>query len=158
MDQVTQALEGYDTQRAGKLLSAFVDDLSNWYVRRSRRRFWQGDKAALRTLHEVIETVTRLMAPLTPFITERVWQDLVVPVTPDAPESVHLSSWPKADPAAIDPSLSTQMALVRRLVELGRATRAESGVKTRQPLSRALVAAAGFESLSPNCTPRSPRS
>ncbi|MFF8712382.1 isoleucine--tRNA ligase [Streptomyces sp. NPDC015184] len=149
VDQVTQALEGYDTQRAGKLLSAFVDDLSNWYVRRSRRRFWQGDKAALRTLHEVVETVTRLMAPLTPFITERVWQDLVVPVTPDAPESVHLSTWPKADPAAIDPALSTQMALVRRLVELGRATRAESGVKTRQPLSRALVAVAGFETLSP---------
>ncbi|MFD4858599.1 isoleucine--tRNA ligase [Streptomyces atratus] len=149
VDQVTQALEGYDTQRAGKLLSAFVDDLSNWYVRRSRRRFWQGDKAALRTLHEVIETVTRLMAPLTPFITERVWQDLVAPVTPDAPESVHLSAWPKADLAVIDPTLSTRMALVRRLVELGRATRAESGVKTRQPLSRALVAAAGFESLSP---------
>ncbi|MEU6013419.1 isoleucine--tRNA ligase [Streptomyces sp. NPDC047515] len=149
VDQVTQALEGYDTQRAGKLLSAFVDDLSNWYVRRSRRRFWQGDKAALRTLHEVIETVTKLMAPLTPFITERVWQDLVAPVAPDAPESVHLSAWPKADFGAIDPALSTQMALVRRLVELGRATRAESGVKTRQPLSRALVAASGFESLSP---------
>ncbi|MER7399350.1 isoleucine--tRNA ligase [Streptomyces sp. NPDC000151] len=145
---VTEALEAYDTQRAGKLLSAFVDDLSNWYVRRSRRRFWQGDKAALRTLHEVIETVTRLMAPLTPFITERVWQDLVVPVSPDAPDSVHLSSWPVADASAIDPTLSAQMVLVRRLVELGRATRAESGVKTRQPLSRALVAAAGFETLS----------
>ena len=92
VDQTTQAMEAYDTQRAGKLLSAFVDDLSNWYVRRSRRRFWQGDKAALRTLHEVVETVTRLMAPLTPFITERVWQDLVVPVTVDAPESVHLST------------------------------------------------------------------
>ncbi|MGQ4413625.1 DUF5915 domain-containing protein, partial [[Kitasatospora] papulosa] len=149
VDEVTKALEAYDTQRAGKLLSAFVDDLSNWYVRRSRRRFWQGDKAALRTLHEVVETVTRLMAPLTPFITERVWQDLIVPVAPDAPESVHLSSWPTADPASIDPSLSSQMALVRRLVELGRATRAESGVKTRQPLSRALVAASGFESLTP---------
>ncbi|MGP3921660.1 isoleucine--tRNA ligase [Streptomyces sp. 8N616] len=146
-DQVTQALESYDTQRAGKLLSAFVDDLSNWYVRRSRRRFWQGDASALRTLHEVIETVTRLMAPVVPFITERVWQDLVVPVTPDAPESVHLSTWPVADTALIDPQLSQQMVLVRRLVELGRATRAESGVKTRQPLSRALVAAAGFESL-----------
>ncbi|MFI1399125.1 isoleucine--tRNA ligase [Streptomyces sp. NPDC020681] len=149
VDQVTSALESYDTQRAGKLLSSFVDDLSNWYVRRSRRRFWQGDASALRTLHEVVETVTRLMAPLTPFITERVWQDLVVPVTPDAPESVHLSSWPEPDLSAIDPALSTQMALVRRLVELGRATRAESGVKTRQPLSRALVAVAGFETLSP---------
>ncbi|MFF7200945.1 isoleucine--tRNA ligase [Streptomyces sp. NPDC008141] len=149
VDQTTQAMESYDTQRAGKLLSSFVDDLSNWYVRRSRRRFWQGDKAALRTLHDVVETVTRLMAPLTPFITERVWQDLVVPVTVDAPESVHLSTWPEADLDAIDPVLSQQMALVRRLVELGRATRAESGVKTRQPLSRALVAATGFESLSP---------
>ncbi|MFE7665734.1 isoleucine--tRNA ligase [Streptomyces celluloflavus] len=148
VDQVTRSLEAYDTQRAGKLLSAFVDDLSNWYVRRSRRRFWQGDAAALRTLHEVIETVTRLMAPLTPFITERVWQDLVVPVTPDAPDSVHLSSWPVADPERTDATLSTQMLLVRRLVELGRAARAESGVKTRQPLSRALVAAAGFTELS----------
>lgn len=144
---VTDALESYDTQRAGKLLSSFVDDLSNWYVRRSRRRFWQGDKAALRTLHDVVETVTRLMAPLVPFITERVWQDLVVPVTPGAPESVHLASWPTVDEALIDPVLSDRMALVRRLVELGRATRAESGVKTRQPLSRALVAASGFEAL-----------
>ncbi|MEV6649751.1 isoleucine--tRNA ligase [Streptomyces sp. NPDC051219] len=148
-DQVTQSMEAYDTQRAGKLLSAFVDDLSNWYVRRSRRRFWQGDAAALRTLHEVIETVTLLMAPLTPFITERVWQDMIASVTPDAPESVHLSGWPEADLSSIDPTLSQQMLLVRRLVELGRATRAESGVKTRQPLSRALVAAGGFESLSP---------
>ncbi|MFD6334517.1 isoleucine--tRNA ligase [Streptomyces niveus] len=150
VDQSTKAMDAYDTQRIGKLLSAFVDDLSNWYVRRSRRRFWQGDKAALRTLHEVVETVTRLMAPLTPFITERVWQDMVVPVTPDAPESVHLSSWPEPDLSAIDPALSRQMTLVRRLVELGRATRAESGVKTRQPLSRALVAASGFETLSPD--------
>ncbi|MEV6130155.1 isoleucine--tRNA ligase [Streptomyces violaceusniger] len=146
-EQVTEALEAYDTQRAGKLLSAFVDDLSNWYVRRSRRRFWQGDAAALRTLHDVIETVTRLMAPLVPFITERVWQDLVVPVIPGAPASVHLTTWPEPDRSMIDPALSVQMALVRRLVELGRATRAESGVKTRQPLSRALVAAAGFETL-----------
>ncbi|WKX69822.1 isoleucine--tRNA ligase [Streptomyces sp. XD-27] len=149
VDQVTKAMEAYDTQRAGKLLSAFVDDLSNWYVRRSRRRFWQGDAAALRTLHESVETVTRLMAPIVPFITERVWQDLVVPVAPDAPESVHLSTWPTADEKLIDPVLSQQMLLVRRLVELGRATRAESGVKTRQPLSRALVAVAGFEALSP---------
>ncbi|MFG2097135.1 isoleucine--tRNA ligase [Streptomyces sp. NPDC048612] len=148
VEQVTESLESFDTQRAGKLLSSFVDDLSNWYVRRSRRRFWQGDAAALRTLHEVVETVTRLMAPLTPFITERVWQDLVVPVTPDAPDSVHLSTWPVADRTLIDPALSGRMQLVRRLVELGRATRAESGVKTRQPLSRALVAAHGFADLS----------
>ena len=148
VDQCTQAMEAYDTQRTGKLLSTFVDDLSNWYVRRSRRRFWQGDPAALRTLHDVLETVTRLMAPLVPFITERVWQDLIVPVTPDAPDSVHLASWPVADLEAVDPDLSRDMLLVRRLVELGRATRAESGVKTRQPLSRALLAAQGFELLS----------
>ncbi|MEW1865938.1 isoleucine--tRNA ligase [Streptomyces sp. NPDC088194] len=143
----TAALEDFDTQRAGKLLSAFVDDLSNWYVRRSRRRFWQGDAAALRTLHDVLETFTRLMAPLVPFITERVWQDLVVPVVPEAPDSVHLAEWPVADAERIDPALSEQVRLVRRLVELGRATRAESGVKTRQPLSRALVAASGFATL-----------
>lgn len=149
VDQVTIALDGYDTQRAGKLLSTFVDDLSNWYVRRSRRRFWQGDPAALRTLHEVVETVTKLMAPLTPFITERVWQDLIVPVTPGAPDSVHLAAWPEADLGKIDPELSQDMLLVRRLVELGRASRAESGFKTRQPLTRALIAAQGFETLSP---------
>ena len=142
---VTEALEGYDTQRAGKLLSTFVDDLSNWYVRRSRRRFWQGDAAALRTLHEVIETVTRLMAPLTPFITERVWQDLVVPVTPGRPglRPPRLLAGRRPRPRSTR-TLSAQMLLVRRLVELGRATRAESGVKTRQPLSRALVAAHGL--------------
>ncbi|MGA5700301.1 isoleucine--tRNA ligase [Peterkaempfera bronchialis] len=147
--EVDAALEGYDTQRAGKLLSGFVDDLSNWYVRRSRRRFWQGEPAALATLHEVVDTVTRLMAPLVPFITERVWQDLVVPVVPDAPASVHLASWPTADETLIDTGLSRHMALVRRLVELGRATRADSGVKTRQPLSRALIAAHGWEELPP---------
>ncbi|RKN06097.1 isoleucine--tRNA ligase [Streptomyces radicis] len=146
-DMVTQAMDNFDTQRTGKLISTFVDDLSNWYVRRSRRRFWQGDPAALRTLHEVLETVTRLMAPMVPFVTERVWQDLVVPVTPGAPDSVHLASWPEAEQTLVDPDLSQDMLLVRRLVELGRATRAESGVKTRQPLSRALVAAQGFELL-----------
>ena len=145
--EVTAALDGFDTQRAGRLLTAFVDETSNWYVRRSRRRFWQGEPAALRTLHEVIEALTRLLAPIVPFITERVWQDLVRPVDPDAPDSVHLSEWPDADESLIDPALADQMTLARRLVELGRATRADSGVKIRQPLSRALVAAAGWERL-----------
>jgi isoleucyl-tRNA synthetase len=144
---VDAALEAFDTQQAGKLLASYVDDLSNWYVRRSRRRFWEGDAAALATLHTVLETVTRLMAPLVPFVTERVWQDLVRPVTPDAAESVHLASWPTADENAVDPNLGGQVSLVRRLVELGRATRAESGVKTRQPLGRALVGAAGWADL-----------
>ena len=144
---VDAAMEAFDTQRAGKALSAFIDDLSNWYVRRGRRRFWRGDPAALATLHEAVVTVTKLLAPITPFVAERVWQDMVVPVTPDAPESVHLAAYPVADPALIDTTLSADMALVRRLVELGRTARAESSVKTRQPLSRALVSAPGLSSL-----------
>ncbi|BCJ34540.1 isoleucine--tRNA ligase [Actinocatenispora thailandica] len=104
--EVDAALDGFDTQRAGRLLAAFVDDLSNWYVRRSRRRCWQGDPAALATLHTAIETVTRLLAPIVPFVTERVWQDLVRPVTPDAPESVHLAAFPEPDEALVDPRLS----------------------------------------------------
>jgi isoleucyl-tRNA synthetase len=87
------------------------------------------------------------MSPLVPFVTERVWQDLVRPVTPDAPESVHLASWPTVDKDAVDATLGEQVALVRRLVELGRATRAESGVKTRQPLWRALIGANGWARL-----------
>ncbi|HEV3174165.1 MAG TPA: isoleucine--tRNA ligase [Actinocrinis sp.] len=145
--EVDAALEAYDTQQAGKLLAAYVDDLSNWYVRRSRRRFWDADPAALATLHTVLETVTRLMAPMVPFVTERVWQDMVRPVTPGAPESVHLAAWPVADDGLVDERLGEQVALVRRLVELGRATRAESGVKTRQPLGRALVGASGWAGL-----------
>jgi isoleucyl-tRNA synthetase len=147
--RVDAALAAFDTHETGKLLAAFVDDLSNWYVRRSRRRFWRGDPAALATLHEALRTVTMLMAPITPFVTERVWQDLVVPVDPDAAPSVHLASFPVADQALIDPSLSERMTVVRRLVELGRAARAESGMKVRQPLSRALASAAGFASLGP---------
>lgn len=141
------AYADFDTTRVGALISTFVDDLSNWYVRRSRRRFWDGDRAALATLHECLLLLTQVMAPLTPFVTERVWQDLVVPVTPDAADSVHLSDWPQADPALVDDALSGRMALVRRLVELGRAARAESKVRTRQPLAAALVAAPGWEDL-----------
>ncbi|MGN6242699.1 MAG: isoleucine--tRNA ligase [Motilibacteraceae bacterium] len=141
------AYADFDTTRVGALISTFVDDLSNWYVRRSRRRFWDGDRAALATLHECLLLLTQVMAPLTPFVTERVWQDLVVPVTPGAPDSVHLSDWPQADLALVDDALSARMALVRRLVELGRAARAESKVRTRQPLAAALVAAPGWEDL-----------
>ncbi len=147
--EVDAALDVYDTQRAGRLLSAYVDDLSNWYVRRSRRRFWAGDTAALATLHECLRIVTLLMAPFTPFITERVWQDLFAATDAELPDSVHLASWPEADAALVDDELSDQMALVRRLVELGRAARATSGVRTRQPLGRALVAAPGWDALPP---------
>jgi isoleucyl-tRNA synthetase len=144
---VTQAMELYDTQRAGQLLAEFVDAVSNWYVRRSRRRFWDGDPAALATLHETLEIVTRLMAPLTPFVTERIWQDLVCSVDGAAPQSVHLADWPSYDPAVIDDELNRAVALTRRLVELGRAARAEAKVKTRQPLSRALIPSAAYAQL-----------
>jgi isoleucyl-tRNA synthetase len=144
---VTEAYEGFDTQRIGALLGQFVDDLSNWYVRRSRRRFWEGDPAALTTLHDTLVTFTQLLAPMTPFITEQVWQDIVRPVVPDAPESVHLSDWPAHDAAAVDEELSAGVALARRLVELGRSARAEAKVRTRQPLARALVATSAYEAL-----------
>lgn len=144
---VDDALENFDTQRGGRILAAFVDDLSNWYVRRSRRRFWDGDPAALATLHEALRIVTLCLAPYTPFITERVWQDLFRSTDADAPDSVHLASWPTADPAIVNDQLSEQMVLVRRIVELGRAARASSSVRTRQPLGRALVSAPGWSSL-----------
>jgi isoleucyl-tRNA synthetase len=143
---VDAALDQFDTQRAGRLIATFIDDLSNWYVRRSRRRFWDGDPAALATLHEALRTVTLCMAPFTPFITERVWQDLFT--AGDAPDSVHLASWPKVDESIVDEKLATDMGLVRRIVELGRAARASSGVRTRQPLRRALVSAPGWTDLS----------
>ncbi len=145
---VTEALDRFDTQRAGSLLASYVDDLSNWYVRRSRRRFWQGDPAALATLHECLYVVTLLMAPITPFITERVWQDLFAPTSTDLPRSVHLSPWPQVDGALVDDDLAAQVALARRRVELGRAARAEAKVKIRQPLRRALVGTRAHDRLS----------
>ncbi|MBM7804776.1 isoleucyl-tRNA synthetase [Geodermatophilus bullaregiensis] len=145
---VTDALEAFDTQGAGRLLAQFVDDLSNWYVRRSRRRFWDGDPAALGTLHEVLDGLTRLMAPFTPFLTDSVWTAVVAPgLGADAPDSVHLASWPAVDEAARDPQLLAQVDLVRRLVELGRSARTSAKVRTRQPLARAVVAAPGWASL-----------
>ena len=134
---VTEALEEFDTQAAGKALSTFVDDLSNWYVRRSRRRFWQGDPAALATLHDCLRTATLLMAPFTPFITDRVWRDLFADT--EGVDSVHLARWPEA--GETDTGLTADVAVVRTLVDLGRSARAESGVRTRQPLRRALVSA-----------------
>jgi isoleucyl-tRNA synthetase len=147
VEEVTTALDDFDPTRAGRRLAEFIDDLSNWYVRRSRRRFWSGDPAALATLHECLEVTTRLLAPFMPFIADEVHERLVCDTTVDATASVHLEPWPEADTAAVSAELGEQMALVRRIVELGRAARAESGVKTRQPLSRALVSASGWVTL-----------
>ncbi|HSR83635.1 MAG TPA: isoleucine--tRNA ligase [Streptosporangiaceae bacterium] len=145
----TAALEAFDPAAAGRRIAAFIDDVSNWYVRRSRPRFWGGPAtpdgaAAFATLAQALNTLTRLMAPITPFITDYIWDVLR---EEDAPESVHLAAWPVADESLIDPELADQMALVRRLVELGRSARASAVVKVRQPLARALVAAPGFASL-----------
>jgi isoleucyl-tRNA synthetase len=147
VQDVTAALEAFDTLRAGTLITQFIDDLSNWYVRRSRRRFWEGDDSALTTLHEVLHVVTRLMAPIAPFVTERVWQDLFVTTDPAGPDSVHLSAWPVADVTLVDPELAAAMDLTRRLVELGRAARSAAEVKTRQPLARALVSSSALSVL-----------
>lgn len=145
--EVDAALSEFDTQRAGKALAIFIDDLSNWYVRRSRRRFWDGEPSALATLHESLRTLTLLLAPMVPFISEHVWQELIRPVEVNASASVHLADFPIAQDPAIDIRLSSQVSQTRRIVELGRAARAESGVKVRQPLQRALISAAGWAEL-----------
>jgi isoleucyl-tRNA synthetase len=147
INEVERCLTNFDSQGAGKALAQFIDDLSNWYVRRSRRRFWDGDVAALATLHECLTTLTQLLAPMVPFISEHVWQELVRPVDASATKSVHLSDFPVANPSDIDTVLSGQVALTRRIVELGRAARAESAIKIRQPLQRALIAASGWAAL-----------
>jgi isoleucyl-tRNA synthetase len=148
IEGVDTALEAFDSQSAGALLAAFIDDLSNWYVRRSRRRFWDGDPVALNTLYFCLKNLTLLLAPMVPFISEHVWQKLVKSCEADQIESVHLANFPKFDKGMIDEKLSTSVALSRRLVELGRAARAESAVKIRQPLSRALISAPGWDQIS----------
>ena len=145
--KVDHAYENFDSQEAGRILAAFIDDLSNWYVRRSRRRFWDGDVSALSTLYISIKKLTQLMAPMVPFITEHVWQELVRTAEPAESESVHLATFPSVDEARIDLALSTSVALSRRLVELGRGARAESKIKIRQPLARALISAQGWEKM-----------
>jgi isoleucyl-tRNA synthetase len=146
---VTTSLEAFDTAAAGRRLAVLIDDLSNWYVRRSRRRFWDGHRtpdgaAAFATLHSALDALTRMLAPITPFLSDYLW-GVLRPA--GAPESVHLASWPAPDPALIDPALSAEMALARRIAELGRSARSAASVRTRQPLSRALVGAPGFAAL-----------
>lgn len=146
IQQVTAALDAYDARGAGKALEQFVEELSNWYVRRNRRRFWKNEhpsdrESAYATLWEALVTVVQLAAPFTPFIAEALWQNLVRSVQPEAPESVHLSDWPQADPSLIDPGLLLQMGAVVKVVGLARSARATSGIKTRIPLPRVLVTA-----------------
>ena len=146
--EVTGALEGYDVLAAGRAIESFVDQLSNWYVRRNRRRFWKAaagrDKqAAYLTLYECLHTANRLMAPIMPFISEAVHQNLVRGVDEAACLSVHMSDWPVPDPEARDDALLAEIDAVQRVVGLGRAARNRSGVRVRQPLSRLLVRTPG---------------
>ncbi|GAB6898957.1 isoleucine--tRNA ligase [Kineosporia succinea] len=138
-DAVDDRLENYDTAGAGRLLAQFVDDLSNWYVRRNRQRFAQGDPDALETLFECLEVLTRLLAPIVPFITEEVWQKVVRPRRPQSAESVHLSTWPVPDLSLLDPELQAQVRITRVLAETGRAARKTGKIRVRQPLARALA-------------------
>ncbi len=143
-EAATVALDGYEPLGATDVLAELVDDLSNWYVRRSRRRFWRTDPdaprsdslAAQATLLEALRRVTLLLAPFCPFVTERLFQELN-PVSDY--DSVHLVDWPTSDPRRRNEALEASMAVARRLTSLGRAARAEAGVKVRQPLKRALV-------------------
>jgi len=142
--EVTRGLENWDTAAGNRALEAFLDNLSNWYVRRGRRRYWKSDEdtdktAAYLTLYEALTTLVRLLAPYTPFLAEDIYQNLVRSVDPAAPESVHLTDWPVADPALIDQSLLDATRLVRRMVGLGLAARSASRLKVRQPLARLRV-------------------
>jgi isoleucyl-tRNA synthetase len=137
---VTEAYETYDVAGTTRPIEVFVDRLSNWYVRRSRRRFWKSgddaDKAAAYlTLYECLVTLGKLLAPTMPFLSEALYRNLVGSVEKDAPESVHLAAWPAFDEALIDEGLLEEMRLVMRLVSLGHSARNSAQVKVRQPLA-----------------------
>ena len=151
---VTAAYEAYDVTAATRPIAEFVDELSNWYVRLNRRRFWDGDRAALATLRQTLITLSKLLAPAIPFISEEIYQNLVAGVEPDAPDSVHLAAWPQSDESAIDDRLHADMALAQKVTTLGRAARESVALKIRQPVQRVVVRArseeenAGLERLS----------
>ena len=133
-----ERLDDYDTTSAGRAIAAFVDDLSNWYVRLSRRRFWDGDPGAVATLRECLVTTAKLLAPLTPFVADAIYENL------DGTEpSIHLTEYPDAAPR--DGQLERDMQIVRDAVELGRSARAHGKLKLRQPLAEAVVVAAPRE-------------
>ncbi len=139
VQDVTAAYETYDVLGATRPVADFVDSLSNWYVRLNRRRFWDGDPAALATLHHCLVTVSQLLAPATPFVADELYQNLVSSLDKNAPDSVHLSRWPVVDADAIDEQLSADMALAQKVTTLGRAARENASLKVRQPLRQVVV-------------------
>jgi isoleucyl-tRNA synthetase len=154
IERVTASLEESDFMAASGAINVFVDDLTNWYVRRSRRRFWKSEhdsdkNDAYATLYHVLVKLSRLLAPFTPFVTEALYQNLVASVQREARESIHHTRWPKAERRPADVSLLEEMALARQVASLGLAARSASNLKVRQPLSRAMAFAGGGKSLSP---------
>ncbi len=148
--KVRDGLENYEVTASGRQIQEFVDDLSNWYVRRSRRRFWKSEEdsdkvSAYLTLHECLVTISKLLAPYTPFISEEIYRNLVCSTDPDAPESVHLCDFPVPDENAVDEELLFEMEMVRRVINLGRAARNKAAIKTRQPLAEAVAVATETE-------------
>ncbi len=139
--ETTEAFEAQLSYRVVEAFEAFVDDLSNWYIRRSRRRFYSYDDAAFRTLWTALVQSLRVIAPIMPFLSEHLWQALVAERCSDAPESVHLAGWPEM--RAADAELLEGMAEARTVAELGRRARDGAGLKLRQPLGRAVVQGAG---------------
>lgn len=139
---VTDRLDDFDATAAGRAIDSLVDDLSNWYVRSSRRRFWSAEADAIATLRECLTTIAQLLAPFTPFIADEIFTKLA---GADAPESVHLTDFPKPDAALSDELLDSDMAIAREAVELARAARAQAKVKIRQPLAEIVVVASGEE-------------
>ena len=142
----TKAMDDFDAKTAGDALESFVDQLSNWYVRRNRRRFWKStdpdDKhSAYLTLYECLNAAHKLMAPFVPFISEHIYQNLVRGVDAEAPVSVHMATWPDAKDSWKNDALLFDIDVVQKVVGLARAARGQSGVRTRQPLSRLLVRA-----------------
>ncbi len=137
VSEAEAAYERFWTPAVTSAFESFVDDLSNWYIRRSRRRFWNGETEALETLWWSLVQAMRVVGPLMPFLPEHVWRNLVAGTCADAPESVHLAGWPEAGER--DEKLLAEVAEVRRVVELGRQARAQSGLKLRQPLRRLVV-------------------
>jgi isoleucyl-tRNA synthetase len=134
-EAVTNALDGFDALGGAQALDQFVGDLSNWYVRRSRPRFWKSaDPAAHATLHECLVNVTLLLAPLCPFVTDEMYANLT-----GTTDSVHLADWPAGDTTRRDPSLEAEMDLARQVASLGHAARSEAKIRVRQPLPRAIV-------------------
>jgi isoleucyl-tRNA synthetase len=139
IEQVDGYLDGYDPTNAGRRLQEFIDQLSNWYVRRSRRRFWKSEndvdkQSGYVTLHRCLVTVAKLMAPLAPFVSEEIYQNLVCSMDSDAPDSVHLASFPVADKTLIDQPLNDATQLAMRIASMGRSARSKAGLKVRQPL------------------------